>query len=641
MSEQIRVLTEREKVREKISVWLESSKNHIHVIKELMGNSNDLIISGIGNKINFELKEDNRTFIFEDNCTGIPVEGKASNGIDNYIAIFETLFAGSKYDQVAATVGTNGVFLCVLTMSSKYVKYTIGRPNGKIYQIEYVEGIRQYDLKEIGSTDRTFTRIECMLDDKVYDNPIFNYEDIKEIAKYQAAISIATISTKYQNEENIYHYNNGIEGYLQDIIEDKPIVDIIRIKKDLKHYVDKKERDDEINIDFAFTFSNTNNKITHIELLNGSLLDLHGTPFDGITVGLKNAINRKIRELNLYNKNEKQIINEDILISLNHALDLKSLLTEYTNQSKRSSLSEHYKIVLQKEIEEFMNIYFIENEIEAKKICNQILINKRAREKSSKMMENVKKKLSEEITVFNKIPNLIECKSKNKEENIICICEGKSALGSLISARGDNHALLPLRGKVRNCKKSTLEQILNDQIICDIIRAMGCGISIKSKANKEFLSFDKSKMRYGKIYIIVDADVDGMGSILPLLLTMFDTLTPELIEAGYIYLCETPKYEVLCEDKYYYATNNDELEEIEKKLEGKKYKVFYIKGLAELNADTMAMCLEPGYKNVTQIRVDDILEARKSLELHMGSNVKDRKDYIMNNFDKVGGYYEN
>ena len=641
MSEQIRVLTEREKVREKISVWLESSKNHIHVIKELMGNSNDLIISGIGDKINFELKEDNRTFIFEDNCTGIPVEGKASNGIDNYIAIFETLFAGSKYDQVAATVGTNGVFLCVLTMSSKYVKYTIGRPNGKVYQIEYVEGIRQYDLKEIGSTDKTFTRIECMLDDKVYDNPIFNYEDIKEIAKYQAAISIATISTKYQNEENIYHYNNGIEGYLQDIIEDKPIVDIIRIKKDLKHYVDKKERDDEINIDFAFTFSNTNNKITHIELLNGSLLDLHGTPFDGITVGLKNAINRKIRELNLYSKNEKQIINEDVLISLNHALDLKSLLTEYTNQSKRSSLSEHYKIVLQKEIEEFMNIYFIENEIEAKKICNQILINKRAREKSSKMMENVKKKLSEEITVFNKIPNLIECKSKNKEENILCICEGKSALGSLISARGDNHALLPLRGKVRNCKKSTLEQILNDQIICDIIRAMGCGISIKSKANKEFLSFDKSKMRYGKIYIIVDADVDGMGSILPLLLTMFDTLTPELIEAGYIYLCETPKYEVLCEDKYYYATNNDELEEIEKNLEGKKYKVFYIKGLAELNADTMAMCLEPGYKNVTQIRVDDILEARKSLELHMGSNVKDRKDYIMNNFDKVGGYYEN
>ena len=641
MIEQIRVLTEREKVREKISVWLESSKNHIHVIKELMGNSNDLIISGIGDKINFELKEDNRTFIFEDNCTGIPVEGKASNGIDNYIAIFETLFAGSKYDQVAATVGTNGVFLCVLTMSSKYVKYTIGRPNGKVYQIEYVEGIRQYDLKEIGSTDKTFTRIECMLDDKVYDNPIFNYEDIKEIAKYQAAISIATISTKYQNEENIYHYNNGIEGYLQDIIEDKPIVDIIRIKKDLKHYVDKKERDDEINIDFAFTFSNTNNKITHIELLNGSLLDLHGTPFDGITVGLKNAINRKIRELNLYSKNEKQIINEDVLISLNHALDLKSLLTEYTNQSKRSSLSEHYKIVLQKEIEEFMNIYFIENEIEAKKICNQILINKRAREKSSKMMENVKKKLSEEITVFNKIPNLIECKSKNKEENILCICEGKSALGSLISARGDNHALLPLRGKVRNCKKSTLEQILNDQIICDIIRAMGCGISIKSKANKEFLSFDKSKMRYGKIYIIVDADVDGMGSILPLLLTMFDTLTPELIEAGYIYLCETPKYEVLCEDKYYYATNNDELEEIEKKLEGKKYKVFYIKGLAELNADTMAMCLEPGYKNVTQIRVDDILEARKSLELHMGSNVKDRKDYIMNNFDKVGGYYEN
>ena len=637
MKEQIRVLTEREKVREKISVWLESSKNYIHTIKELMGNSNDLIISGIGDQIKFELKEDNRTFIFEDNCTGIPVEGKASNGVDNYVAIFETLFAGSKYDQVSATVGTNGVFLCVLTMASEYIKYTIGRPNGKVYQIEYIEGIRQYDLKEVGATTATFTRIECKLDDKVFDNPIFNYSDIQDIAQYQAAISSATISTCYKNEKSIYHYDNGIEGYLLDILEDKPISDIIRFKKDVKYFVDKKDRDDEIHIDFAFTFSNTNNKTTHIELLNGSLLDLHGTPYDGIVNGLKNAINRKIKDLNLYSKNEKQIINEDVLISLNHALDLKSLLTEYTNQSKRSSLSEHYKIVLQKEIEEFMNIFFIENEIEAKKICNQILINKRAREKSSKMMENVKKKLSEEITVFNKIPGLIECKSKDRKNNILCICEGKSALGSLIAARGDNHSLMALRGKVRNCKKSTLDQIFSDQIITDIIRAIGAGIEVKSKANKEFTMFDISKMRYGRIYIIVDADVDGMGSILPLLLTMFDTLLPTLIKEGYIWLCETPKYEVLCDDKYYYATNDEELLEIENELQGKKYKVFYVKGLAELNADTMAMCLSPNYKNITQIRVDDIERARKSLELHMGSNIKNRKEYIMENFDNVGG----
>ena len=635
--EQIRVLTEREKVREKISVWLESSKNYIHTIKELMGNSNDLIISGVGNEIKFELKEDNRTFIFEDNCTGIPVEGKASNGVDNYIAIFETLFAGSKYDQVSATVGTNGVFLCVLTMSSEYIKYTIGRPNGKVYQIEYIEGIRQYDLKEVGETDTTFTRIECKLDDKVFDNPIFNYLDIQDIAQYQAAISNATVSTSYKGNKSTYYYNNGIEGYLLDILEDKPISDMIRFKKDVKYFVEKKDRDDEISIDLAFAFSNTNNKTTHIELLNGSLLDLHGTPYEGIVNGLKNAINRKIRDLNLYNKNEKQIINDDVLMSLNHALDLKSLLTEYTNQSKRSSLSEHYKIVLQKEIEEFMNIFFIENEIEAKKICNQILINKRAREKSFRMMENVKKKLSEEITVFNKIPGLIECKSKDRKNNILCICEGKSALGSLIAARGDNHSLMALRGKIRNCKKSTLDQIFSDPIVTDIIRAIGAGVEIKSKANKEFTTFDIEKMRYGKIYIVVDADVDGMGSILPLLLTMFDTLLPTLIEKGYLWLCETPRYEILCEDKYYYAINDEELSEIENMLKDKKYKVFYVKGLAELNADTMAMCLSPDYKNVTQIRADDIVKARKSLDLHMGNDIKSRKEYIMENFDNVGG----
>ena len=471
----------------------------------------------------------------------------------------------------------------------------------------------------------------------MFDNPIFNYLDIQDIAQYQAAISNATVSTSYKGNKSTYYYNNGIEGYLLDILEDKPISDMIRFKKDVKYFVEKKDRDDEISIDLAFAFSNTNNKTTHIELLNGSLLDLHGTPYEGIVNGLKNAINRKIRDLNLYNKNEKQIINDDVLMSLNHALDLKSLLTEYTNQSKRSSLSEHYKIVLQKEIEEFMNIFFIENEIEAKKICNQILINKRAREKSFRMMENVKKKLSEEITVFNKIPGLIECKSKDRKNNILCICEGKSALGSLIAARGDNHSLMALRGKIRNCKKSTLDQIFSDPIVTDIIRAIGAGVEIKSKANKEFTTFDIEKMRYGKIYIVVDADVDGMGSILPLLLTMFDTLLPTLIEKGYLWLCETPRYEILCEDKYYYAINDEELSEIENMLKDKKYKVFYVKGLAELNADTMAMCLSPDYKNVTQIRADDIVKARKSLDLHMGNDIKSRKEYIMENFDNVGG----
>ena len=253
------------------------------------------------------------------------------------------------------------------------------------------------------------------------------------------------------------------------------------------------------------------------------------------------------------------------------------------------------------------------------------------------MMENVKKKLSEEITVFNKIPGLIECKSKDRKNNILCICEGKSALGSLIAARGDNHSLMALRGKIRNCKKSTLDQIFSDPIITDIIRAIGAGVEIKSKANKEFTTFDIEKMRYGKIYIVVDADVDGMGSILPLLLTMFDTLLPTLIEKGYLWLCETPRYEILCEDKYYYAINDEELSEIENMLKDKKYKVFYVKGLAELNADTMAMCLSSDYKNVTQIRADDIVKARKSLDLHMGNDIKSRKEYIMENFDNVGG----
>lgn len=576
----ITILTEREKVRNKISVWLESSKNHIHTIKELVGNSNDLIISGIGSRIDVELLDDGKRVIIEDNCTGLPVEGTTSDGTSNYIALFETLFASTKYEQDTYTVGTNGIFLCVLTYSSKYIKYTIGRPDGNIYEIEYDEGIRRYDLKIIGKTESTFTRIEYILDDKVYENPVFDFDLICDICKAQSSISNVTITCKNKDIVNIYRYENGVEDYLKDCMKDKPIVDIVRFKSDITHYVEKKERNDEIKIDLAFTFTNTNEDYTHIELLNGSILDLHGTPYDGIINGFKNSIDKYLKNNNLYKNKEKSISKDDVLMSLRHALDLKSLLTEYTNQTKRSSLCEHYKHVIQKAIEDFLEVYFVENKIEADKICQQILLNKRVAEKSEKARLNLKKKLSEEITIFNKPEGLLDCKSKDTSINRIFIAEGKSAKSGLAMGRDeDTDAIFGIRGKILSCLKADESKIFSNDTVLNIIRILGCGVEIKSSKNKEFNTFDINKLKYGKIIFGTDNDVDGLN-IRCLLLTMFYRIMPTLIKEGKIYYAESPLFEILDvkNNITYYAVSEKEKNEILAKLKGCKVEISRNKG---------------------------------------------------------------
>lgn len=637
MSKQITILSEREKVRNKISVWLESSKNHIHTVKELVGNSNDLIISGIGDNIYLELSEDCRKVIIQDNCTGLPVEGSTEDGTNNYIALFETLFASTKYDQDSYTVGTNGIFLCVLTYSSEYVKYTIGRPDGNIYEIEYNKGVRDYDLKIVGKTDKTFTRIEYILDSEVYDNPIFDFDEICSICKAQSAISDVTITCKQGENINVFRYENGIEDYLKDCMKDKPIVDMIRLTKDVSYYVEKKDRNDELKIDLAFTFTNSNEHDTHIELLNGSILDLHGTPFDGVVLGFKNAINKYLKNNNLYKNKEKQISNDDVLMSLRHALDLKSLLTEFTNQTKRSSLAGHYKIVIQSAIEEFMEVYFIENKIEGEKICQQVLLNKRISERSEKARLNLKKKLSEEITIFNKPQGLLDCKSKDTTINRLFIAEGQSAKSGLAMGRNkDTDAIYGIRGKILSCLKADESKIFSNDTVINIIRILGCGVELKSSKNKEFCMFDINKLKYGKIIFGTDNDVDGLN-IRCLLLTMFYRLMPTLIKEGRIYYAESPLFEItdVKTGTTYYAVDEKEKNEILSSLKGKKVEISRNKGIGELDKEvTKDTIMNPSYEGLYQITMEDAEKANEYFELFMGSSVAPRREYIINHFDE-------
>ena len=265
----------------------------------------------------------------------------------------------------------------------------------------------------------------------------------------------------------------------------------------------------------------------------------------------------------------------------------------------------------------------------------------RANDKASKSKLAIKKKLTEKINILSKIEGLYEAEESDPNKRILCICEGKSALSSLLSGKRDVHAIFPLRGKILNCLKASPEAIFKNEVILKLMRALNCGIEFKDKANKEFSTFNMDNLRYHDIYIMVDADVDGIGSIFPLLLTMFYKLTPTLIKEGRIHICETPKYEIDYDDKEeYFAINDEELIEIKKRLDydnnKNKITINYIKGLSELSSHAMELCLEEGYKNIKTITIEDFEKAKDTIELFMDSVVEPRKEYILSNYDKIG-----
>ena len=633
MSE-IKILSEKDKVRQKISVWLESSKNHMHTIKELVGNSNDLIIQGIGDTIKVNVSDDCKQITIEDNCTGLPVEGE-TNGTPNYVALFETLFASTKYDQTEYTVGTNGVFLCVLTYSSKDIKYTIGRPDGNVYQIEYHKGDRLYNLKIVGTTDKTFTRIEYTLDDEVYDNPVFDINEIETILETQSAISNVIITLNHKSTTKIYNHNN-VYNYLVSNLKDKPLVDIININKNCEIYVPKKDRNDKIIVNMALTFTNTTDDITQVELLNGSMLDLHGTPYDGIILGMKNSIHKYLKDNNLYKTKEKAISNDDVILSLRHCLDLKSMLTEFTNQTKRSTLALHYKQVMQTVVEEFMNVYFIENKREANIICNQILLNKRVSESAEKTRANIKKKLSEKIdTINNRVDGFYDCEIDGGE---LFLCEGDSAKGSIVLARDSKfQAVYPLRGKLINALKADDKQLFNNEEVIDIIKLLNCGIEVKNKFTKEFPQFDIGKLRFNKIILCSDADVDGR-QINALILTLLYKLMSSLIKEGKVFIAQPPLFEIkVTDNEWYYAQTISERDNIvnDLKLQGKKVTIHRLKGLGEMNQVSMynTVC-NPETRMIQQVTVSDIEQMSKTFKVWMDTEVTDRKEIIENKLNK-------
>ena len=375
MTERIRELSDKEQARMRVAVFFGSSKNFFHTFIELLGNALDEAYKGYGDKIEVSLSQDGKRVKIKDYANGLPVEVISENGKEGYISLLETLFAGGKFDQgTEYQLGLNGVGLTTTILTSEYAKVTVGRPNGNVYQVEYANGDRLYDLKIVGKTDYTFTEIEWTCDKKVFSDNVFSWEEICNTVNNQAAISNVNIVCTNEDTNDIinYKYDAGILEYLQKLIPESANIEGFTKNLEIDFSKGEEIKTDKVHLDFAFAITNKGEPV-QMDFLNSSNLTYYGTIQEGVTNSFRVMVHSYLRANNLYTKNEKQITSDDILVSLNYIANLKSLYPEYENQIKKKTLVTHYKDGVADMIKEFLEIYFIENKVEADKICKQIL----------------------------------------------------------------------------------------------------------------------------------------------------------------------------------------------------------------------------------------------------------------------------
>ena len=642
MSEKIRVLNNKEQARMKIHVWHGSSSNWINMIKELVGNSLDIFKKNFSKDIvnSIQIKIHNKNKIeYIDSGTGIPIEGKASDGSNNYEAIFERPFAGSNYENEYATVGTNGVFLYTLAMTCEDIEFFIGRPDGNIYNIAYHKGNRIKELSIIGKTDKTFSKIIFSLDTEVWDNPNFTFEEIKSIVKGQASLSNTKIFLKDIEHDILeeYYYKNGIKDYFEELTKNKSmLIDSEFIVKELQQKISRNDTIDNIKFNMVFNFSNDSEDNTQKDFLNTADLIQHGTIKDGIILGFKNAIHKYLKDNSKYDKKDKGILLEDIETSLNFICDLNSYNAEYVSQVKQQTLSPHYKIAMKNSIEEFCEMYFNENKVQADIICNQVLINSKARLKAETSRLSIKKELEKGAnSAITRPDKFTPCVSKDKSKICLILTEGDSAKEPMRKARDKNTmALYALRGKVINALKNDINDVLKNNEVKDIFKILQCGMEYKGKPIKGINKYNEDNLAYNNVSIATDADEDGKH-IRSLIICLFYVLAPNFIKNGHLYSLLTPLYKIETKKEHFYAYSETEKDELIKNIQG-KYSLKRFKGLGSLTTEILAeTAMNEENRILERITWDDAEKCKEVLMLCMSDDKqKERKEFIENYGDK-------
>lgn len=614
-----------------------------HSVFEIISNSIDEARSGFGNKITITQYTDNSIEV-EDFGRGCPVDYNKTEDRFNWELVYCEMYAGGKYDENDATyeysLGLNGLGLCATQFSSEYMDVEVCR-DGFLYELHFEKGENVGGLKKTATKRKqTGTKTKWKPDLDVFTDIRIPSEFFADILKRQAVVNPDLLFIYKRQladgtfETTEFIYENGIEDYVNEIAGEDSLTNIQTWSSEQEG----KDREDKptykVKLNVSLCFSNKNNTIEYYH--NSSFLEHGGSPERAVKQAFVSQIDSYLKQNNKYLKNESKITFTDVEDCLILVSSSFSTQTSYENQTKKAITNKFIYEAMTDFLKKKLEIYFIETPDEATKIAEQVLVNKRSRENAEKTRLNIKKKLESNMDLSNMVQKFVDCRTKDVSQRELYIVEGDSALGSVKLARDASfQAVMPIRGKILNCLKVDYARIFKSEIITDLIKVLGCGVEVNSKANKELSTFHIDGLKWNKIIICTDADVDGF-QIRTLVLTMLYRLTPTLIQDGYVYIAESPLFEITTKNKTYFAYTEKEKTKILDMIGDEKFTLQRSKGLGENEPDMMNLTtMNPATRRLIKVTPSDVESTREMFDLLLGDNLQGRKDYI----SEYGGDY--
>ncbi|MDE7171725.1 MAG: DNA topoisomerase, partial [Oscillospiraceae bacterium] len=546
-------------------------------------------------------------------------------------------YAGVNYndgegDNYEYSLGLNGLGSCATQYASEYFDAVIYRDGFK-YTLHFEKGEIVGEMKkEPADRKKTGSKFHWKPDLEVFTDIDIPEEYYADVMKRQAVVN-AGVTFRFRNqaggkfETTDFRYENGIVDYVTELAGDDPLTAPVFWQSERRGRDRADKAEYKVKLSVSFCFSNRVQVIEHYH--NSSWLEHGGSPEKAMRSAFVSAIDGWLKQNGKYQKNESKVTFNDIQDALVLVSNNFSTQTSYENQTKKSITNKFVQEAMTEFLRSQFEVYFIENPMDAERIAGQVLVNKRSRETAEKTRLGIKKKLSGSVDISNRVQKFVDCRTKDVDRRELYIVEGDSALGSVKLGRdAEFQGIMPIRGKILNCLKADLPRIFKSEIITDLLKVIGCGVEVQSKNNKDLNAFDLNNLRWNKIVICTDGDEDGF-QIRTLVLAMLYRLTPTLIEKGYVYIAESPLYEITCKEKTWFAYSDKEKNDIVASLAGKKVDVQRSKGLGENEPDMMWLTtMSPDTRRLIKVMPEDVERTAQIFEMFLGNDLQGRKDHI-------------
>ena len=613
----IQVLTGLEPVRKRPGMYIGSTgpKGLHHLVYEVVDNSIDEALAGICDTIIVNIYEDGSVSV-EDNGSGIPVEIHPQTGKSTVETVLTILHAGGKFNNSAYKVsgGLHGVGVSVVNALSEWLVVKVRR-DGMEYMQKFSRGDAVSELEPIGNSNITGTTIHFKPDAEIFETVEFEYEILehrfREMAFLNKGVKLV-LEDQRRNLRKEFHYEGGIKSFVQYINKNKN-----QLHKDVIYFEAMKDGTT-VELAMQYTDSYSENVLTFANNIN-----THdgGTHLSGLRTALTRVINDYGRKHNYLKEKDENLSGEDVREGITAVLSVKLPEPQFEGQTKGKLGNSETRGIVESIASEYLNNFLEENPKDGKAILEKAVSSQRAREAARKARDLTRKR-----SIFDNTPlpgKLADCQSSDLAITEVYIVEGDSAGGSAKQGRDRKYqAILPLKGKIMNVEKARLDKALDYEEIKAMITAFGTGIGS---------DFDISKLRYGKIIIMTDADVDG-AHIRTLLLTFFYRYMKELIEKGHIYIAQPPLYKVSKGKKEYYCYSDKELDDLLNEIGRTNYNIQRYKGLGEMNADQLFdTTMDPATRTLLRVYIDDAIAADEIFTTLMGDKVEPRREFIQEN----------